>query len=67
MTAKLIDHTLIYGFGRNGVQAGLCLIKNKYTFVVIEKNQILIYRSDKHIKFIAGRCPRGQSFGACEY
>lgn len=37
MTAKLIDHTLIYGFGRNGFQAGLCLIKNKYTFVAIKK------------------------------
>ena len=54
MTAKLKDHILIYGYGRNGIQAGARLLKHKHTFVVIEKDLILISRSDKQIKFIAG-------------
>ena len=54
MTAKLKDHTLICGYGRNGIQAGARLLKHKHTFLVIEKDPTLISRSDKQIKFIAG-------------
>jgi len=52
--AKLNNHIIICGFGRNGRQASKKLLAHNETFVVVEKNREIIEKYNEEAFFIEG-------------
>ena len=52
--SSLKDHTIVCGFGRNGMQAAVRLEAYKRQFVVIEKDRDVIEGNDNGLLFIEG-------------
>jgi voltage-gated potassium channel len=59
--SKLSNHVVICGYGRNGKQAATVLHSNKQSFVIIEKNEVLVEQVREHgFLCIQGDCTQDE-------